>query len=205
MQNTKEDHAETRQGRRSRVEGCDDRVRWGFKDTSFIVKSSSVNEVWLGEDPADISTKGLSPASGLPSPPEMQIPDGRASFAQVVGTVVTIFRAEDNLYFFYKWGALSRLGLVNSRGGQCKPPSSRGPTCEAKYLLSRCPAKVGKPETLPSWVQMYGRKLNSISPQVLRGSILSPASPFCSHFQFCGQPVFMLFKMKLEPKGKGQR
>lgn len=107
MQNPREDLAETRPGRRSRAEGWDDKVCSGFRDTSLAVKSPSVNEARLEKTPPAASTQGLSPACGLTSPSEMQILDWKASFAQVVETVVAKFRVEDSLDFFSKWGALS--------------------------------------------------------------------------------------------------
>lgn len=132
MQNPRE--GTLRQGKDGGVESSATAAIWLAQDLP------STNEAWQEEDPAVTSMHArTAPAPGLTSSSEIQM----ASF-QVMETVVAKFGVEDNWDFSSKCGTLPRLGHVSSSGGQHTPPSSSGPTCEVRHLLSRCPCQGGK-------------------------------------------------------------
>lgn len=122
----------------------------GFTDTLPHIKRPPTNKAKL-EERHSACRDGLSPASGLTSPPEEQIPGWRATFAQGVNIVAAKFRVEDNLDFFPKWYTLSWLGFVNSNGRQCKWPAPLvAPLARPSPFSAGVPAKVGKSKHSPA-------------------------------------------------------
>lgn len=89
--------------------------------------------------------------------------------------------------------------------GHVSHPAAAAPPARSGTFSAGVLAKVGKPETLPGWVQICGRKLNSISPQVLLGKHAFSLVSISFSFSVLLWSAFTLFKMKLEPKGEGQR
>lgn len=89
--------------------------------------------------------------------------------------------------------------------GSISHPAAAAPPARSGTFSAGVLAKVGKPETLPGWVQIRGRKLNSISPQVLLGKHAFSQVSISFSFSVLRWSAFALFKNEIRTERRGPK
>lgn len=89
--------------------------------------------------------------------------------------------------------------------GSISHPAAAAPPARSGTFSAGVLAKVGKPETLSGWVQICGRKLNSISPQVLLGKHAFSQVSISFSFSVLLWSAFTLFKNEIRTERRGPK